>query len=226
MVIGEGERRRRRRRRRKGEREIVQWGPYIIRRRRRRRRLLEFGVWYRIEPNVYRNAIDLESNLWNLRRGTIIEIDLDSGTGWRIGGEAASVCRRGWRVDWGRCMLGFDLNLIPSNLCCDFSSPFKREREYACVAFLFSWRTIKRILAIRWIEYINSSNLIKRLQTWAFNTRVLKFIQKTFYLSNPLIVPRINFERDYYITCIHHLQPHQTQFEQDPLKKSFCQPII
>lgn len=77
------------------EREIVQWGPYIIRRRRRRRRLLEFGVWYRIEPNVYRNAIDLESNLWNLRRGTIIEIDLDSGTGWRIGGEAASVCRRG-----------------------------------------------------------------------------------------------------------------------------------
>lgn len=95
MVIGEGERRRRRRRRRKGEREIVQWGPYIIRRRRRRRRLLEFGVWYRIEPNVYRNAIDLESNLWNLRRGTIIEIDLDSGTGWRIGGEAASVCRRG-----------------------------------------------------------------------------------------------------------------------------------
>ena len=93
MVIGEGERRRRRRR--KGEREIVQWGPYIIRRRRRRRRLLEFGVWYRIEPNVYRNAIDLESNLWNLRRGTIIEIDLDSGTGWRIGGEAASVCRRG-----------------------------------------------------------------------------------------------------------------------------------
>lgn len=95
MVIGEGERRRRRRRKRKGEREIVQWGPYIIRRRRRRRRLLEFGVWYRIEPNVYRNAIDLESNLWNLRRGTIIEIDLDSGTGWRIGGEAASVCRRG-----------------------------------------------------------------------------------------------------------------------------------
>lgn len=95
MVIGEGERRRRRRRKRKGEREIVQWGPYIIRRRRRRRRLLEFGIWYRIEPNVYRNAIDLESNLWNLRRGTIIEIDLDSGTGWRIGGEAASVCRRG-----------------------------------------------------------------------------------------------------------------------------------
>lgn len=110
MVIGEGERRRRRRRRRKGEREIVQWGPYIIRRRRRRRRrLLEFGVWYRIEPNVYRNAIDLESNRWNLRRGTIIEIDLDSGTGWRIGGEAS----------WRQVCVEGDEGLIGAGVCWD-----------------------------------------------------------------------------------------------------------
>lgn len=59
MVIGERERggggRGERRREREREGEIVQRGPYII----RRRRLLEFDVWYQIEPNVYRNAIDL-----------------------------------------------------------------------------------------------------------------------------------------------------------------------
>lgn len=216
MVIGEGERRRRRKRRGERERDCPMGSLYnqtttTTTTTTARVRCL-VSNWTKRLSKRYRPGIEsMESKAGNYNRNWFGQ--WDGVENWRGGELAASVCRRGWRVDWGRCMLGFDLNLIPSNLCCDFSSPFKREREYACVAFLFSWRTIKRILAIRWIEYINSSNLIKRLQTWAFNTRVLKFIQKTFYLSNPLIVPRINFERDYYITCIHHLQPHQTQFE-------------
>lgn len=44
----------------------------------------------------------------------------------RRAGKCVSKGMKGWLK--GRCMLGFDLNLIPSNLCCDFSpSPLLRE---------------------------------------------------------------------------------------------------